>query len=689
MQFTKYLASSRFFAFLAGSCAAAAVAWASRDPSLLIIGILGLAAGHFYSWYKRDSFSKRRTLTLVLFMVVLTVYLGEELLFSGVSDRVLLSRFLVYGLVLASFDMTRKRNVMGSLVLGGLLLVLISELALSLWFLVFMILFTILALTAVAVSRIEADMIQAVPVGELRWFTAGKAWLGFAASVLLLSTILFLLMPRLAGSELAQAGWLPSRLDLSLAGSPILPSRPSASVSWGILPSRQDGEALDGQRYATLGYIGSSADKAVMHVRSRVSSYWRGLTLDEYDGRGWLPSSPEVRLRNESRGEFILPDSQVNLSGERVYWQAYYMLSDQPNAVFTGYNPGRVYLPELEQTFLERGTLYRALSLVPYLKPELLREDRVVSDDIYNLILPPISERTAALAESIVQGAPTDYDRAARLERFLLTNYPYKLNAEPLPSGYDAVDFFLFEQQAGYCSHFATTMAVMARHVSLPARVAAGYLPGFIDPMTGAHIVRTGDAHAWVEIHFQRYGWVAFDPTPRADAAMGFASGRNWVYFGLEDFTGVTFAGMLSPLAGNLSFGSLSIPGWVSVVVFGAGVIAMILALLFGRHRPSTLLEVKGYSALDGETRKTMVNLYHKMVALLVKGGLPARQPYQPPYEYAAVVYPQIPDSQNMVEWLTQVASSAAYDPEPFNSSLIPEARRKLSALRRTLTGRR
>ena len=84
-----------------------------------------------------------------------------------------------------------------------------------------------------------------------------------------------------------------------------------------------------------------------------------------------------------------------------------------------------------------------------------------------------------------------------------------------------------------------------------------------------------------------------------------------------------------------------------------------------------------------------MLNLYHKMVSLLVRKGLPARQPYQPPYEYAAVVYPQIPDSQNMVEWLTQVASSAAYDPEPFNSSLIPEARRKLSALRRALTGRR
>ncbi|MBA7648502.1 hypothetical protein ES703_56288 [subsurface metagenome] len=152
-----------------------------------------------------------------------------------------------------------------------------------------------------------------------------------------------------------------------------------------------------------------------MNVRSRISSYWRGLTLDEYDGRGWLRSSPELKLRNESRGEFVLPDSKVGLSGERVYWQAYYMLSDQPNAVFTGYNPGRIYLPQTEQIFLERGTLYRALSSVPYLRPELLRSDSVDSEDIFNLTLPPITERTAVLAESVVQGASTDYDKAARL----------------------------------------------------------------------------------------------------------------------------------------------------------------------------------------------------------------------------------------------------------------------------------
>ncbi len=687
MRIRNYPAVSRILAFLAVSCAIAAVVWSIRDFSLLAVGIPGLAAGHLYSWRRHEA-SIRRSLILLIFMV-LTVYLGGDILLSGLSDRLLLSRYLIYGLVLGSFDLMRRRNVVASLILGTLLLVLISELALNLWFLAFLGAFTILALTSVYTSRVETESGETVVVGELSWRTGINAWSGFTIATLLIAAVLFLLMPRLASRQVTQASWLPSRLDLSLSSPAMLPSRPGAAVAPGIFPSSRDGILSGDEVYATLGYAGSQADTVVMNVRSRISSYWRGLVLDEYDGRGWLPSSPEIKLRNESRNEFILPDSRVGLSGERVYWQAYYMLSDQPNAVFTGYNPGRIYLPGPDQTFLGKGTLYRALSLVPYLRPELLRNDRVDSEDIFNLTLPPVTERTAALAESIVRDAPTDYDRAARLERFLLTSYPYKLDVEPLPPGRDAVDYFLFEQQAGYCASFATAMAVMARQVGLPARVAAGYLPGYIDPMTGAHVVRAGDAHAWVEINFQKHGWVAFDPTPRADAAMGFTSGRNWLYFGLEDFTGVTFASLLSPLAGSLSSSLLVTSVWIWTGLPIVALAVILLVFRFGRRKLRIRHTPPGYSLLDGESRKAVLNIYGKMVKMLVKKGLPPREPYQPPYEYAAKIYQQIPGIREIVERLTRVASSAAYDPGPFNPPDIRELSQSLAALKQVLTSLR
>ena len=137
------------------------------------------------------------------------------------------------------------------------------------------------------------------------------------------------------------------------------------------------------------------------------------------------------------------------------------------------------------------------------------------------ILVPP---QVRELAQSIVAGSKSDYERAARLERFLLENYD-DLRAQPLPSSGDAVESLLFERTAGYCAQFATTMAVMARTVGLPARVATGYLPGSYDSLAGVHVVRLKDAHAWVEINFKRSGWVPFDPTPRPDSPFGFSKG--------------------------------------------------------------------------------------------------------------------------------------------------------------------
>ncbi|MFC2070120.1 DUF3488 and DUF4129 domain-containing transglutaminase family protein [Chloroflexota bacterium] len=677
----KYSASSRILAFLALSTTIAAIAWLIRDPWLAAIGIPGLAMGHIYSW-RQKKVSIVRSIILLLFMV-LTVLLGRDILLSGLSDRLLLSRYLIYGLVIGSFDLMWKRNVEASLVLGVLLMVLISELALTVWFLIFVVMFTMLALASVLASRLGAECDNAVIVGEQSLHIAGRSWLGFIAGAMLIAVVLFLIMPRIASSQMAQASWLPSRLDLTSGSPGALPNRPSASVSSGILPSSQNGGSTSEGEYISLGYIGSAADKVVMNVRSRISSYWRGMTLDEYDGHGWLASSPQLALSDEGKGEFMLPDSRLGSSDERTYWQVYYLLTDQPSAVFTGYYPGRIYLPGRPRTSLEAGIMYRALSSVPYLRPNLLRSDRTVPDDFF-LALPPISERTAVLAESIVETANTDYDKAARIEHFLMTNYPYKLDVEPLPPGRDAVDHFLFEQQAGYCSHFATTMAVMARHVGLPARIATGYLPGFIDPLTGAHIVRTGDAHAWVEIYFEHNGWVAFDPTPRADATMGFAAERNLVYFGLEDFTGSNFAGIMSPLATRFTLGNVSLPGWSWIMLIAVAVAAVFVATVFSNRRRKRISKQSiKYSVLDGEARRAVLDLYRKMIAILVKKGFPARQPYQPPYEYAAVVCPQIPDGRETIERLTRIASSAAYDPDNFILPDVSELRRSLSALRR------
>ena len=116
MRATNYPAIAKVLAFLAVSSSIAAVGWSIQDFSVVAVGIPGLAAGHLYSWRRREA-SIVRSLILLLFMV-LTVFLGEDILRSGLSDRLLLSRYLIYGLVLGSFDLMRKRHVMASVILS-------------------------------------------------------------------------------------------------------------------------------------------------------------------------------------------------------------------------------------------------------------------------------------------------------------------------------------------------------------------------------------------------------------------------------------------------------------------------------------------------------------------------------------------------------------------------------------------
>lgn len=78
---------------------------------------------------------------------------------------------------------------------------------------------------------------------------------------------------------------------------------------------------------------------------------------------------------------------------------------------------------------------------------------------------------------------------------------------------------------------YAAAMALMARELGLPARVVMGFVPGddagdgesdgtglagtaaTADPDTVVEVTGA-DVRAWVEIAFEGYGWVAFDPTP-------------------------------------------------------------------------------------------------------------------------------------------------------------------------------
>jgi hypothetical protein len=123
-----------------------------------------------------------------------------------------------------------------------------------------------------------------------------------------------------------------------------------------------------------------------------------------------------------------------------------------------------------------------------------------------------VPQRVLDLAEEVAGDAPTYYDQARAIERYLRT-YTYNLDIPEPPTDRDLVDHFLFELQEGYCDYYASAMVVMARSVGIPARLASGYVQGTYNYEDRRWVVTEQEGHSWVEVYFDGIGWVEFEPT--------------------------------------------------------------------------------------------------------------------------------------------------------------------------------
>jgi transglutaminase-like putative cysteine protease len=129
------------------------------------------------------------------------------------------------------------------------------------------------------------------------------------------------------------------------------------------------------------------------------------------------------------------------------------------------------------------------------------------------LQLPQVSPRVRALAAEITAGRPTTYAQARAVERWVDDHTKVTGDAKPVTPGTDPLEAFLFVDEAGPPERAATSMVVMLRAVGIPARLAVGFLPGKRSGPDEPFLVRSRDAHAWVEVWFPTVGWQRFDPT--------------------------------------------------------------------------------------------------------------------------------------------------------------------------------
>ncbi|MFG3440444.1 transglutaminaseTgpA domain-containing protein [Nonomuraea sp. NPDC047897] len=170
------------------------------------------------------------------------------------------------------------------------------------------------------------------------------------------------------------------------------------------------------------------------------------------------------------------------------------------------------------------GLQYQVATSEPAATGELLEslpQNRSGADPRFLRLPDDLPPEIEELASRITGDADTTYDAAVKLQEFFTKtgNFTYSLRTQ----GHDnnALRDFLLRSRAGYCEQFAASMAVLARLVGIPSRVAIGYTGG--TKIADRWMVGTNDSHSWPELYFEGVGWLPFEPTPTGSLGQGSA----------------------------------------------------------------------------------------------------------------------------------------------------------------------
>ncbi len=301
---------------------------------------------------------------------------------------------------------------------------------------------------------------------------------------------------------------------------------------------------------------GELGNQRVMRVWADRPDFWRGQTFDHWDGRYWTARETLSVPLSDENPKTPLPgfgDVETAATGppSATSSQTFELVGVGSDVVFGAYRPVELVLPQVASSrigdgsivseWMPAGSVYRVESERIAVTPDLLRRHDPADAD-----LPPIlaewylddaavTDRVRALAEEITADAPTTYDKIRSLEAWMADNIRYTRDIPVPPEGADAVEQLVFVDKAGFCEQIGTALTVMMRVLGVPSRLAVGYVTG---EKVGVdeYLVRSKDAHAWVEVWFPGLGWQGFDPTasvPLAGEASVNEVGIPWPAIGL------------------------------------------------------------------------------------------------------------------------------------------------------------
>ncbi|WP_309617677.1 DUF3488 and transglutaminase-like domain-containing protein [Salinibacterium sp.] len=263
--------------------------------------------------------------------------------------------------------------------------------------------------------------------------------------------------------------------------------------------------------------------------------YLRLTALDDFSGRSWVSSNTDTIVGNEVSAIGAAPGLGQNVPVTTVTTDikvanilSRWLPAPYAPVSVTGLVGAWSWEPDALAIRTDRssarGQAYsvESLRIAPSIDQLIAAGTTVEPGFERYLALPEdLPGVVASTAIEVTAGATTNYDRALALQSYFRgSEFEYSEQA-PVKDGYDgsgaSVLAAFLEAKSGYCVHFSSAMASMARTLGIPARVAVGFTPGQgeeQDDGTTQYTVTTINLHAWPELYFAGIGWVRFEPTP-------------------------------------------------------------------------------------------------------------------------------------------------------------------------------
>lgn len=246
---------------------------------------------------------------------------------------------------------------------------------------------------------------------------------------------------------------------------------------------------------------GPTSSSAFSPLRSNMSPDAEGvpvtlnIAVDEYS-TVWMPTAGEL--------------SEIRFTGGRAeeLRRGTYVNSSTGTAVST--------------VTLEKGDEYSVDAVLPRMP-----DDDQLADADFGTVSKPkqsnVPEELTSLAAETVASAESPIEQVRALESFLSEGgfFSHGLEGEVLSrAGHTSERITTLiggDQMIGDDEQYAVAMALLAGELGIPVRVVMGYYPDETQEEEAVFTATGDNVHAWVEVNFEGFGWLTFNPTPPED----------------------------------------------------------------------------------------------------------------------------------------------------------------------------